>query len=251
MPRRVTSPAAGELVRREALLARLLRRASRPPARGRAGTPCTPPRRAPREARYSCTALPGLGPEHALVERRRLVEQRVEPILAPALRVGLRRRLLVLELDVEAVGEPLDRADEVEPLGLAHERDRVAADAAAEAVVRAAVRRDRERRRLLLVEGAEPRVAAADLAQPRARLDEVDDVRRGLDGVDGRVLDPRHLERLGVLEGEAVGHAREIVHDLVRRVTPIGEVVEDLRARSRARARAPAPCADRGRRART
>ena len=78
------------------------------------------------------------------------------------------------------------------------------------------------------MERAETRVAPADLAQARARLDEVDDVRRGLHGVDRRVLDPRHLQRLGVLESEAVGHAREIVHDLVGGVTTLGEVIENL-----------------------
>src|SRR5205823_3544552 len=86
--------------------------------------------------------FPRLRPEHPLVERRGLVEQRIQPLLALALRIRLRRRLLVLERHVEAVAEPLDRTDEVEPLGLAHERDRVAAHPAAEAVVRAAVGRD-------------------------------------------------------------------------------------------------------------
>ena len=57
-------------------------------------------------------------PEHTLVERGGLVEQRVEPLAPLALRVELGGRLLVLELDAEAVGEPLDRADEVEVLGL-------------------------------------------------------------------------------------------------------------------------------------
>ena len=95
-------------------------------------------------------------------------------------------------VDVEAIREPLDGADEVEPLRLAHERDRVATLSAAEAVICAAVGRHGERRRLLLVEGAQARVAPADLAQARARLDEVDDVRRGLHGVHRGVLDPRH-----------------------------------------------------------
>jgi hypothetical protein len=42
------------------------------------------------------------------------------------------------------------------------------------------------------VERAETGVAAADLPKPRARLDEVDDVRRGLDRLDRLVLDARH-----------------------------------------------------------
>jgi hypothetical protein len=83
-------------------------------------------------------------PEHALVERGGLLEQREQAVPAASPSVRARRSFLVLERNVEAVGEPLDRAHEVEPLGLADERDRVAADAAAEAVVGAAVGRDRE-----------------------------------------------------------------------------------------------------------
>src|SRR5207249_6388908 len=111
-------------------------------------------------------------PERAFVEDGGLLEQRVEPIASAALRVGLRRELLVLERNVEPVGEPLDRADEIEPIRLLDERDGIAADAAAEAVVRALFRQDGERRRLLLVERAEARVSAAHLPQPRPRLHE-------------------------------------------------------------------------------
>ena len=131
-------------------------------------------------------------PEVALVERGGLLEQRVEPVAPLPVGVGLRRGLVVLERDVEALGEELDGADEVELLGLAHERDRVAARAAAEAVVDALLGVDREARRPLLVERAAPRVAAADLAQRRAQRDDVDDARGLLDRLDGRVLDPRH-----------------------------------------------------------
>src|SRR5262249_48644818 len=125
--------------------------------------------------------LPRLGPESLLVEARRLLQQRVEPLLLLPLGIRLRRRLLVLELDGEPVGEPLDGAHEVEALRLPNERDRVPTRLAAEAVVRPALRRDRERRRLLLVERAQPRVARAHFSQPRAGLDEDDDVRGGLD----------------------------------------------------------------------
>ena len=190
MPRLREEPRGSQLLVRESLLACLLgERASRREPEAKL------PARVLAQA-AGCEVLldrlPRLGPEHALVERRCLVEQRVEPLLALPLRVRLRRRVLVLERDREAVAEPLDRADEVEPFDLPHERDGVTADAAAEAVVGAAIRRDRERRRLLLVEGAQARVAAADLAQARARLDEVDDVRRGLDRFDGGVLDAGH-----------------------------------------------------------
>src|SRR5262249_177638 len=129
------------------------------------------------------------------VERGRLLEQREETIAPPALRVQPRRRLLVFERHPKALREPLDRLHEVEPLCLPDEGDRIAADAAAETVVRAPVRRDRERRRPLVVERAKAGVASADLAQPRARLDEGDEIRRLLDCLDGSVLDPRHQSR--------------------------------------------------------
>src|SRR5207245_16541 len=131
-------------------------------------------------------------PEVALVERRRALEHRVQPFLPLPLAIRLRRRLLVLERDVEAVRQPLDRPDEVELLGLLDEIDRVAALAAAEAVKGSTLRHHRERRRLLLVERAETLVARAHLAQPRPPLDDRDDVDRGLHRLDRRVLDPRH-----------------------------------------------------------
>src|SRR6185437_12167818 len=81
-------------------------------------------------------------PEHAGVEFGRPLEQRPQLILAPTPLLLLRRGLLVLELDPEAPREQLDRADEVDVLRLLDERDRVAALAAAEALVRAASRRD-------------------------------------------------------------------------------------------------------------
>ena len=128
----------------------------------------------------------------ALVEGRRALEQRVQPLLPLPLAIRLRRGLLVLERHVEAVCEPLDRTDEVELLGLLDEVDRVAALAAAEAMEGSALGHHRERRRLLLVERAEPLVARAHLAQPRPALDDRDDVDRGLHRLDRRVLDPRH-----------------------------------------------------------
>ena len=92
-----------------------------------------------RGTRGPCTLL-GI-PERTFVEGRRLFEQRAHPLSALSLLIGLRRGVLVLELDVEAIRKPLDRPDEVEALGLADERDHVAADAAPEAVIRASVGR--------------------------------------------------------------------------------------------------------------
>ena len=228
-PRRVRPAAASSAVG-ETLLARL-RHERLPAARGQPeperlrdllAEPATLEIRAHRLAGRAL-------PEVALVERGRRLEQLVEPVALAPLRVGLRRGLLVLELDVEAVGEPLDRADEVQSLELLDEADRVAADAAAEAVVRPAVRRHGEARRLLLVERTETGVAAADLAQPRALLDEHDDVGRALDRFDGGVLDPRHQSVLRVVEREAVGHARDELRDLLFAVAAFGEVLEDPR----------------------
>jgi hypothetical protein len=131
-------------------------------------------------------------PEVALVEGRRRVEQLEQALAAAAARILLRRRLLVLDLDVETVGEPLDRTGEVELLGLAHERDHVALRAAAEAVVELLERIDGEARRPLLVEGAAAYVPRPRLPQLRAPADHRDDVDGGFDVLDGRVLDQCH-----------------------------------------------------------
>ena len=131
-------------------------------------------------------------PQEPLVEGRRPVEQLEEPLAPLPRSVLLGRGLLVLELHAEPVAEPLDRADEVEVLFLLDERDRVAALAAAEALEGAAVGRDAEARRPLLVKRAEADVTAPRLAQARVPLDERDDVGRCLDGLDRGVLDPRH-----------------------------------------------------------
>src|SRR5262249_46207698 len=109
-------------------------------------------------------------PQAPLVVRGRALQQVAQPVLPAPPRIFAGPRLLVLERHAEPVGEELDRADEVEPLRLADERDRVAALVAPEAVVRAARGRDVERRRPLLVERAEAHVAGARLPQAHPRL---------------------------------------------------------------------------------
>src|SRR6202007_1645630 len=104
-------------------------------------------------------------PEHAGVELGRPLQERPQTVLAPPLLLLLGRRLLVLEVDPEAAREHLDRADEVDVLSLLDKGDRVAAFAAAEALERAARRRDGEARRPLGVERAEALVRAARLAE--------------------------------------------------------------------------------------
>ena len=93
-------------------------------------------------------------PEEALEVACGLVEHGVHALAPAPLRLDARRCVLDLDRDAEPLREPLDRADEVEVLGLAHERDDVAALPAAEAVVELLDRVDGERRRLLLVERA-------------------------------------------------------------------------------------------------
>jgi hypothetical protein len=131
-------------------------------------------------------------PEVALVEARRLLEQRQEPLASAPRRVAFRRGLLVLERYAVPLGEPLDRLREVELLALADEADDVPAGAAAEAVVELVLRIHREAGRPLLVKGAEPGPAGPRPPQLRPARDDLDHVGR-LDGrADGHVLDPRH-----------------------------------------------------------
>ena len=78
----------------------------------------------------------------------------------------------------------LDRLLEVERLGGLHEADRVTRGAAAEAVVQPVLGVHRERRRALVVERAEARVARSDPSQIGARANELDHVDRVLDPID-------------------------------------------------------------------
>src|SRR6266511_2068507 len=139
---------------------------------------------APREvvaSKRACLRVP----EIALVERGGCVEEFEQAFAVAATGVLLRRRLLVLDLDVEAVGKPLDRAGEVKLLRVAHERDQVPLRAAAEAVVELVRRVDREARRPFLVERATAEIARPGLAQLRSRGDDRDHVGCNLDFLDG------------------------------------------------------------------
>ena len=123
-------------------------------------------------------------PEDSGVVGRGAVQHVEQPLLAAAARGGPRILLLGLELDPRPLGQRLQGRLEVQPLGLHHELEDVAALAAAEAVVELLDRVDAERRRPLVVERAQPRVAPlAGLAQlgPRVhQLDEVDRVAHAL-----------------------------------------------------------------------
>jgi hypothetical protein len=118
-------------------------------------------------------------PQHAQVVGRGAVHQIEEPLLAPTAGGSPRILLLGLELDARPLGERLQRRLEVQPLGLHHELEDVAALAAAEAVVELLDRVDAERRRPLVVERAQPGVAPlAGLAQLRPRVHQLDEVDR-------------------------------------------------------------------------
>ena len=193
----VAAPAVDE-ARREQLLDGESLRPSGPPQRRATEREPEPelaadllPETAPGQVVARAAARRGR-PEIVLVERRRADEQLEQALSPTALGVLAGRRLLVLEHDVEAVGERLDRPDEVQLLRLLDEADRVAARAAAEAVVGPLRGTDREARRPLLVKRAAPHVPGARFSELRTGRHHFDDAGRRLHGVDGRLLDSRH-----------------------------------------------------------
>jgi len=86
--------------------------------------------------------------------------------------------------------EALDRFGEVQAVELAHERDRVAALLAPEAVVQRQLGVHREARAVLRVERAQADEAPADAFQREALADEPDDVGRLPDLRNILVADP-------------------------------------------------------------
>ena len=149
--------------------------------------------RQPALAEVGAHRLAGGGlPERSPVVRRRLFEKREEPLLALPPRFHLGRGLLVLERDAVAVGQPLDRAHEVEALGLADERDEVSPLPAAVAVEELVGRVDGEARRAVLVERAPAHPARAALSQLRPGAHDLDHVGDRLDLLDRGLGDYRH-----------------------------------------------------------
>ena len=133
--------------------------------------------------------------------------------------------LFVLDGDAVPLAQLLDDLRERQVLHPLHEADDVSALAAPVAVVEALLGAHRERRGLLLVEGAEARIGDAPLAQARVAGDDVDDVGRLEDGLHAAVSDegahrrrcscggPRsRLEQLAIAaDGVPVGHPRDVV----------------------------------------
>jgi hypothetical protein len=100
--------------------------------------------------------------------------------------------LLILELDADAVGEPLDGLREGQYLALTNEPDQVAALAAAEAVEELVGSVHGEARRTLLVEGAAAGPACPDPAKLRPGRDDLDHIGAVDDLLDRGLLDQRH-----------------------------------------------------------
>jgi hypothetical protein len=113
----------------------------------------------------------------------------VKPFASPTARGGPRILGLGLELDPESLRERLERAGEVDPLGLHHELERVAGGLAAEAVIQALVGADVERPRPFIVERTDAEVAvdpgAAQLGARRHQRDHVNGVADPFAGLVG------------------------------------------------------------------
>ena len=99
----------------------------------------------------------------------------------------------------DPVGQPLDRLDEGDVLDLLHERVHVAALTAAEAVEVAVVGPDVKRRRLLVVERAQPlQRVGAGAAQLDVVADDLLDPVAFADGGDVAIGDPRAGHRVSL-----------------------------------------------------
>ena len=217
--------------------------ASPRPGETRAGTRARCPLRGPARRDRRARDHPRLAlPEEALEVERSSARARSCRRPAPAtLGLDARRRLLVLERHAEALGEPLDRADEIQVLGLADERDEIATLPAAEAVVELVDGVDGEARRLLLVERTAARVArSGGTAQLRPPGDDLDHVGGGGDIANRGVLDPRHVSRL--LAAHVVLSARADVPAAAARRTRKASALRHVRR---------VACAARGPRARS
>ena len=120
-------------------------------------------------------------------ELLRLLQQSKHRVLAPApLGIGGS----ALDLDAGFAGEFAQGVGKLDAVTTHDVRKQVAALAAAEALVAAAVGKDEEGRRFLAVEGAQALPVTAGALQPNVTADEFDRVQPGLDFLYRR----RHLE---------------------------------------------------------
>ena len=143
---------------------------------------------APEQVVAGAGRLPRL-PQVARVVGRGARQERIQTLVAGAPGGGGRILLFALQPHAETVRQRLERAFEIEPLGLHHEVERRPRLRAAEAVIELLVRAHVERRRALVVERAATEVAVLPGApQLDLRLDErhhVDRVPYAIDRVGG------------------------------------------------------------------
>src|SRR5205807_734965 len=119
---------------------------------------------------------------------------------------------------------------EGEPVDALHEADRIARLVTAETVVELVVGVDRERRRALVVEGAEAGVAAADPPQLGVGADERDHVDRVLDAVDRLLRVERHAGEASAATRRGVRARRLVCRGMSYTIKNLREV-EDLAAK--------------------
>jgi hypothetical protein len=96
------------------------------------------------------------------------------------------------EFDAGAVGQDAQRVEEIDPVALDHEVDRVAAGLAAETVEKLLRGVDVKRRRLFLVERAESDETLAAALERHALSDEFHDV-RGLENLRFKIACGAHV----------------------------------------------------------
>src|SRR6185503_2642534 len=118
----------------------------------------------------------------------------VQPLAPAAALLGGRIVLLALHLHTRALRQLFHGLLEVEALGLLNELERVAALAAAEAVVELLVGVHRERGRPLVVERAQPGPSRPDPAEVGLLGDEVHHVHRFPHAVDRVLREQRHAQ---------------------------------------------------------
>ncbi len=119
--------------------------------------------------------------EPLLVGARRQIERLDQPAAASRL---ARRAAALRHRDAGPPAQQLDRLEEAHLLGLLHVLEDVPSRLAAEAVVELPFRVHRERRRLLLVEWAQPDHVVPHLAQPHGLAHQLDQIGGGAHPLD-------------------------------------------------------------------
>ena len=167
----------------------------------------------------ACSRRVGRGLQPLVVELHRLLHpgQQALALLAGG-RLG---PVGVGEGDAGLCGQTFDRLDEVQALQLPQERDGVARNPTAKAVVQAFGLVHRERRRLLGMKRAQPGPAAAHLAQLGVFGDERDDV-GGLTDPNDVLVDNAHRLSLSRSQHHFGHNTTSVTTSLQPRPQPVG-----------------------------